>query len=125
MKGEGDKIAPEGRPPPQQQRREHLRAMVMRAVRELTGTGAASLSEQTPLMEAGVDSLAATELAARLRRLSGAALSPTLVFEQPTPHAIAAHMHELMRREAVGSGSLRAARDATALVEMLGPVVFF
>ena len=41
-------------------------------------------------MEAGVDSLAATELSSRLA--TGLALSPMLVFEQATPRAIAAHV---------------------------------
>ena len=51
-------------------------------------------------MEAGVDSLAATELSSRLRSLTGVALSPTLIFEQPTARAIAAHLVE----EASSSG---------------------
>ena len=66
----------------------------MRVVRELTGAPAASLTPETPLMEAGVDSLAATELSSRLRSLTGVALSPTIVFEQPTPRAVAAHLLE-------------------------------
>ena len=48
-------------------------------------------------MEAGIDSLAATELASRLRSLTGvASLSSTLIYEQPTPRAIAAHLIELI-----------------------------
>jgi aryl carrier-like protein len=68
---------------------------VLREVRELTGAPAASLSAETPLMEAGIDSLAATELASRLRALAGVRLSPVLVFEQPTPRAIAVHIVEM------------------------------
>ena len=45
-------------------------------------------------MEAGIDSLAATELSSRLATMSGLKLSPTLLFEQPTPRAIATHMLE-------------------------------
>ena len=52
------------------------------------------MTASTPLMEAGIDSLAATELSSRLRAATGLALSPTLVFEQPTPRAIAAHVLE-------------------------------
>ena len=48
----------------------------------------------TPLMEAGIDSLAATELVHQLREATGLVLSPTLVFECPTPRAIAAHVLE-------------------------------
>ena len=45
-------------------------------------------------MEAGIDSLAATELSSRLRAVAGVGLSPTLVFEQPTPRTIAAQILE-------------------------------
>ena len=69
-----------------------LEAAVLRVVHELSGASGTSLSADMPLMEAGVDSLAATELSSRLRSLTGAALSPTLVFEQPTPRAIAKHL---------------------------------
>ena len=40
--------------------------------------------------------MAATELSSRLRAATGLPLSPTLVFEQPTPRAIAAHIMEQM-----------------------------
>ena len=64
----------------------------MRTVQEVAdGT---DIAASTPLMEAGVDSLAATELSSRLRTASGLLLSPTLVFEQPTPRAIATHILE-------------------------------
>eukprot|EP00964_Phaeocystis_antarctica_P034402 scaffold19558_cov63-Phaeocystis_antarctica.AAC.1 len=52
------------------------------------------MTASTPLMEAGIDSPAAMELSSRLRAATGLALSPTLVFEQPTPRAIAAHVLE-------------------------------
>merc|ERR1712185_61591 len=67
---------------------------VLSTVHDLTG--ASDVTADTPLMEAGVDSLAATELANRLRSAlgEGVSLSPTLVFEQPTPRAIAAHAVE-------------------------------
>ena len=42
----------------------------------------------TPLMEAGVHSQQAVRLATLLRDLTGAQLSPTLIFEHPTPRAI-------------------------------------
>ena len=54
-----------------------------------------SIAAEAPLMDAGVDSIVAMELATRLRSVKGvAALSPTLVFEQPTPRATAAHLVE-------------------------------
>ena len=63
------------------------------AVRELTGAPA-TLSAVTPLMEAGVDSLAATELSSRLRSVTGVSLSPTLIFEYPSSRAVAMHLIE-------------------------------
>ena len=72
-----------------------MEGLVLRVVRELTGEGG-EITPSTPLMEAGVDSLAATELANRLQADTGLRLSPTLVFEQPTPRAIAAHVLEVL-----------------------------
>ena len=73
----------------------HVEAAVLCVVRELTGASEKAVEVETPLMEAGVDSLAATELSSRLKTLSGVVLSPTIVFEQPTPRAVAAHLLEL------------------------------
>ena len=68
------------------QRRAHAEAAVLRVVRELAGADAAALDAETPLMEAGVDSLAATELSSRLRSLTGVEPSPPPVFEQSIAH---------------------------------------
>ena len=107
------------------QRHEHVEASVLRVVRELSGAGAASLRAETPLLEAGVDSLAATELSSRLRSLTGVALSPTLVFEQPTPRAIAAHLLEQAGPSTAASTACTAAAraldgEAVALVDVIG-----
>ena len=71
-----------------------LREQILHIVRELTGAAADTLTAETPLMEAGVDSLAATELSIRLRQITGLAFSSTLIFEHPTPRAIATHVLE-------------------------------
>jgi acyl transferase domain-containing protein len=70
--------------------------------------------QDSPLMEAGIDSLSATELSQQLRALSGAALSPTLVFEHPTSRAIAAHLLTQVAPPvaAVACLELRGSRDA-------------
>ena len=78
-------VAPVGVPP----KTAVLLATVLSVVRELTGE---ALEPTTPLMEAGVDSVTATHLSSQLEEATGVALSPTLVFEQPTPRAIAAHV---------------------------------
>ena len=104
------------------QRQPHVESLVVRVVRELTGSEA-SVTASTPLMEAGVDSLAATELSNRLRAATGLALSPTLVFEQPTPRAIAAHVLEqlagaqpVVAPASLAAGSARAASGGTVCV---------
>eukprot|EP00964_Phaeocystis_antarctica_P064073 scaffold38505_cov69-Phaeocystis_antarctica.AAC.1 len=101
---------------PASQRQPHVESLVLRAVRELTDDAEASVTASTPLMEAGIDSLAAMELSSRLRAATGLALSPTLVFEQPTPRAIAAHVLEQLAGvqepamvPAAAAGSARAA----------------
>eukprot|EP00964_Phaeocystis_antarctica_P050136 scaffold29059_cov73-Phaeocystis_antarctica.AAC.1 len=107
---------------PATQRQPHVESLVLRAVRELTGEAEASVTASTPLMEAGIDSLAATELSTRLRAATGLALSPTLVFEQPTPRAIAAHvLEQLVGAQPVvapvaPAGSARAATGGVACV---------
>ena len=68
-------------------------ATVVEVVRELTGAPPTTvLAADTQLIEAGIDSLAATELASQLRTLSGVELSLTIAFEHPTPRALAAHL---------------------------------
>ena len=57
---------------------------VLGVVRELTGSPAEALSAEMPLIEAGIDSLAANELLSRLRELTGMPMSPSLVFK-PSP----------------------------------------
>jgi acyl carrier protein len=64
----------------------------MAVVRELAGTPASALDAQTPLVEAGIDSLAATELASKLAELTGVSLSAALVYAQRTPRNIAVQL---------------------------------
>ena len=72
----------------------HLETQVLREVRALTGL---RVDTSTPLLEAGFDSLAVTELTGRLRVLTGLELRSTLLFERPTPRAIASHLCEQLR----------------------------
>ena len=46
----------------------------------------------TPFMEVGVDSMLSAEFIGKLSSLVGATLSPTLIFDHPTPRAIVAHL---------------------------------
>jgi non-ribosomal peptide synthetase-like protein len=62
-------------------------------------------------MEAGVNSIAATRLSEWLRTSTGQELSPTLIFDHPTPRAIAAHLTQL--------GAVGAATSPHALSDMI------
>ena len=89
----------------------HAELVVLRVVRELSIIGELSeLDVETPLMQAGIDSLATTELSSRLRALAGVALSPTLVFEHPTPRSVAAYLINQL----AGSGAPVAAASPDA-----------
>ena len=103
----------------EEKRQPHMEAVVMRVVREVTGDE--NVGSGTPLMEAGVDSLAATELANRLRATTELPVSPTLMFDFPTPRAIAAHILEQLvvqvQQPALPEGS-QVVREGTVVIEL-------
>jgi len=78
---------------PLAQRHGHILTTVLRIIHDLTG---ANFDEQTDLVNASFDSLMATELAIRLRDVTGCATSPMLVVEQPTASAVAAHLLQII-----------------------------
>ena len=66
--------------------------MVLKTVKALAGAGGDEATLDVGLLDAGIDSLAVTELSTRLNELTSATLSPMLAFEHPTPRSIAAHL---------------------------------
>lgn len=67
--------------------------VVADVVRTLLGR---QLGDDEPLMDAGLDSLAASELVAGIKEATGVQLSPTATFDHPSIAALAAHVQQAM-----------------------------
>ncbi|KDD71871.1 hypothetical protein H632_c4256p0, partial [Helicosporidium sp. ATCC 50920] len=70
-----------------------------------------SQSADTPLLVAGLDSMGATELRAKLQEVFGVPVPATIAFDAPTPRAVAEALVEIMRDAAI-AGEDRAAPHA-------------
>ena len=78
--------------------------MVSTVVLETAGT---SLAADTPLMSAGLDSIAATALATTLAQRVDAELPQTVLFDHPTIRAVASFLASIAPTAAVGQDKNR------------------
>nr|WP_063064855.1 type I polyketide synthase [Nocardia violaceofusca] len=74
------------------------RQMVLETVRDhiaavLGLNGAAAIAPERTFQDLGFDSLGAVELRNRLKSVTGLSLSAAVVFDYPTPKALAGHLH--------------------------------
>jgi acyl carrier protein len=96
-------------------------AVVLELVRShaaavLGHSGAEAIDPERPFKELGFDSLAAVEFRNQLARASGLRLPATLVFDHPTPAAVAEHLHSQVTTDAAGGGLQQKLDELEALV---------
>ncbi|MFH8485213.1 type I polyketide synthase [Streptomyces longisporoflavus] len=94
-------------------------------------SGAEAVGATRGFLELGVDSLTAVELRNQLNSLSGLRLPATLIFDYPSPAALAAHLAESLPREGVGvadgavglrTGGVTAELDGLEAALVAGPL---
>jgi acyl carrier protein len=103
---------------PMEEREAAVLAEVRSHVAAVLGFDTAEAVDADESMAAlGLDSLSAIELRNRLTRVTGLALEATLVFDHPTPAAIAEHVHAQLDQLAEAAPAARGGGTLTALVE--------
>ncbi|MEU5653969.1 type I polyketide synthase, partial [Streptomyces pseudogriseolus] len=79
---------------PEDRRRELLAEVRTRAAAALGHAGPGQVGAELAFRDLGVDSLIAVELRNTLAAVCGVTLSATVVFDHPTPQALAAHLYD-------------------------------
>jgi NADPH:quinone reductase-like Zn-dependent oxidoreductase/acyl carrier protein len=77
-----------------EQRHHQLVELVCTNAGTVLGRSSADIEGQLPFQDLGFDSLTAVELRNRLKMATGLTLSPNLIFDFPTPAALAEHIDE-------------------------------
>jgi NAD(P)-dependent dehydrogenase (short-subunit alcohol dehydrogenase family)/acyl carrier protein len=91
-----------------------LEAVLEKLALVLGGSG--SVDPDRPFKEMGIDSLGAVDLRNRLSGALGMRLSATLVFDQPTPKALAEHLSPLVIPDSAGGNGIQDIEALEALV---------
>jgi acyl carrier protein len=86
-----------------EQRHHQLVELVCTNAATVLGRSVADIEAQLPFQDLGFDSLTAVELRNRLKTATGLTLSPSLIFDFPTPEALAEHVDEQLSSVATGA----------------------
>ncbi|MFE4663514.1 type I polyketide synthase [Streptomyces sp. NPDC056716] len=104
------------------ERAAELTDLVRRQTAEVLGhDGIEDVGADRQFKELGLESLTAVDLRNRLADALGHRLPATLVFDHPTPTAVAAHLATLLPTTAPPAGHAPARGDALALLERITP----
>ena len=75
-----------------------LTAQVQKTIEQaVTDTVGQSIDMESPLMEAGVDSLASSELVSKINDDMGVSLAPTILFDYPTIQDLTEHLVHMLK----------------------------
>ncbi|MFF5010793.1 type I polyketide synthase [Streptomyces phaeochromogenes] len=91
------------------------------AAATLAHTSATAIGAEVPFTDQGFDSLTALALRNRLKSVTGLALPATLLFDQPTPLALARHLAAGLLPDAVDGGDGGDEDDAARLLAAISP----
>jgi acyl carrier protein len=86
-----------------EQRHHQLVELVCTNAATVLGRSSADIEAALPFQDLGFDSLTAVELRNRLKMATGLTLSPNLIFDFPTPAALAEHVDEQLSSVATGA----------------------
>ena len=101
-----------------EQRRRELVELVCGNAATVLGHSTADVNGEQAFQDLGFDSLTAVELRNRLKIATGLTLSPTLIFDYPTPAALAEHLDGQLATGASGEPPDRMARFNDAAREL-------
>ncbi|OBA83041.1 hypothetical protein A9W99_09190 [Mycobacterium sp. 1164966.3] len=88
-----------------EQRYHHLVELVCTNAATVLGRTLADINADSMFQDLGFDSLTAVELRNRLKNATGLTLSPTVIFDYPTPSALAEHVDEQLAAVTVNTGA--------------------
>ncbi|SON59735.1 Dimodular nonribosomal peptide synthase [Mycobacterium simulans] len=105
-----------------EQQQSMLLQLVCAHVATVLGADPAAIEADRVFQDRGFDSLTAVELRKRLQTVTGLALSPTVVFDHPTPAALTQHLWEEITRTTQENPGALTLLDAPAIDQLTSDI---